>query len=66
MKKNKTPKGLISGELKLDFKDEEYWALVIHYGELVGRGLTLSEHKFIGSLLDTLRAVAENTKKQGG
>jgi hypothetical protein len=64
MKKDKTPKGLISGELGLDKYSTAYFTLVAYYKKLVDRPMEVNDYGFIFSLLETLEAVAKNTKNK--
>ena len=65
MKKNKTPKGLISGEEELTckvFSIKATEALTDYYKYILGRELTAKELKFPASLVNILRSYAENCK----
>ena len=66
MKKDKTPKGLMSGELEVaNYKSKAYWALVNYYQDITNKDdVSLSECRFIDILLGALRAVAENAKNR--
>jgi hypothetical protein len=67
MKKDKTPKGLISGELDfkarlLDFGCVEM-VLKDYYQQIIQRQTTTQEKRFIVNLLNLLEEQAKNTKK---